>query len=430
MSEQNKRQIETTTLNPVPQSERQSWINIALIQAGIMICVPSLMLGGLLAGMMDAKSAIISGTIGYLIAIIITFIMGVQGFDLGVPTCVAASSAFGEKGARILLSALFTLSLVGWFALQTNVCGSAFSNMMSTAFGMNVPIWASSLVWGIIMLITAVYGIDALKGLNTIAVPALVIVSSYGAYVALSTHGSAALFGYQPEVTYSILDGIALTISFLSVGMVLAADFTRYQRSRKDTFKSTFIGIFPSGLAMLIIGCVMSIITGNYDISMVLVELGIPILGMIVLILATWTTNTTNAYCAGIDIVMLLNLKDNKRAKATMAAGILGTLLAIVGAINFFESFLYWVGYTFTPVAGIMMADYYIIRKGNPKNWHPVKNVDWLAITSWILGILITTRVPSPLPIVTGLIASMLLFVLLKKLVPNTAINKESIDIE
>jgi cytosine permease len=127
---------------------------------------------------------------------------------------------------------------------------------------------------------------------------------------------------------------------------------------------------------------------------------------------------------------MLLNLKDNKRAKATMAAGILGTLLAIVGAINFFESFLYWVGYTFTPVAGIMMADYYIIRKGNPKNWHPVKNVDWLAITSWVLGILITTRVPSPLPIVTGLIASMLLFVLLKKLVPNTAINKESIDIE
>ena len=32
--------IETTTLEKVPMEERKNWIDVALIQAGIMICVP------------------------------------------------------------------------------------------------------------------------------------------------------------------------------------------------------------------------------------------------------------------------------------------------------------------------------------------------------------------------------------------------------
>ena len=41
-----KHTMETTTLTEVPAEERKSWISVAFMQAGIMICVPSLMLGG------------------------------------------------------------------------------------------------------------------------------------------------------------------------------------------------------------------------------------------------------------------------------------------------------------------------------------------------------------------------------------------------
>lgn len=51
-------QIETTTLQPVPMEERKSWIDVALIQAGLMICVPSLLLGGILAEGMELGEAI------------------------------------------------------------------------------------------------------------------------------------------------------------------------------------------------------------------------------------------------------------------------------------------------------------------------------------------------------------------------------------
>ena len=41
--------VESVTLEQVPMEERKSWADVAMIQAGIMICVPSLMLGGILA---------------------------------------------------------------------------------------------------------------------------------------------------------------------------------------------------------------------------------------------------------------------------------------------------------------------------------------------------------------------------------------------
>ena len=36
-----KKRIETTTLSVVPENEKKSWVDVAFIQAGVYICVPS-----------------------------------------------------------------------------------------------------------------------------------------------------------------------------------------------------------------------------------------------------------------------------------------------------------------------------------------------------------------------------------------------------
>ena len=82
----------------------------------------------------------------------------------------------------------------------------------------------------------------------------------------------------------------------------------------------------------------MTKVASQYDITVVFCEIGIPILGMLVLIAATWTTNTTNAYSGGINAVMMLNLADEKRAIATMVSGMIGTICALVGLADHFEA--------------------------------------------------------------------------------------------
>ena len=44
MSEK-KSSVESLALSPVPQEARKKWLDVAFIQAGVVICVPSLMLG-------------------------------------------------------------------------------------------------------------------------------------------------------------------------------------------------------------------------------------------------------------------------------------------------------------------------------------------------------------------------------------------------
>jgi cytosine permease len=118
------------------------------------------------------------------------------------------------------------------------------------------------------------------------------------------------------------------SLSF-AVGGVIAGDFSRYARNRREAVLSSVWGVWPAGVAMLFMGSVMALLAGTYDITQVMSALGAPVLGLIILILATWTTNTINAYSAGIALTNLFQLPDSKRALATAVAGILGTVLAV-----------------------------------------------------------------------------------------------------
>lgn len=410
-----KLNIETRTLERVTNEERKSWVSVAAIEAGVLICVPSLMLGGMLAGSMPMDQALLAGTVGYIMAVLLTAVIGMEGYDLGIPLCVLSLSSFGKKGGKYVATTLLVLSLMGWFAVQAYVCGSAFSNMLSGFLHVEIPVGVSVLVWGIIMLLTAVYGIDALKWLNYAAVPALVLVTMLGCFLAVQKFG---LNGLNVPVTQTMtfMGGVGLTFSFNATGMVIAPDYTRYNKSRKDAAKSMILGILPAGLLMFYMGAVMSKLTGLYDISLIMGEVGIPILGIIVLILATWTSNTTNAYSAGISMVMLFNLKDDKRAATTLVAGVVGTVLALLGLSSYFEQVLNVLGYAFAPMAGVLIADYWILMRGRPENWKEALGIDISGLVSWCIGVVVSVTIPYGLPVLNGLIAAGAVYWVMRRL--------------
>ena len=404
--------VETITLESVPMEDRKSWIDVALIQAGIMICVPSLLLGGILAESMDLGPAILSGTVGYIIVSLLFCLMGIIGSDLGVPTCVTSVGGFGRKGAQYIVSFFTFISMIGWFAVQNSVCGNAFTNLISTSFHVDIPVWLSTAIWGIVMLVTAVYGINALDKLNTIAVPALFDITTVGCILSLRAFGTSALGIPVTEVTMSFADGVVLTVSFMAAGLLAASDVTRYQRTRRDTILSSVIGVAPAGILMIIMGAVMTKVANQSDITQVFCDVGMPILGMIVLIAATWTTNTTNAYSGGINAVLMLNLKDKYRAPATMVAGLIGTVCAILGFADHFEEFLYILGDIMLPMIGVIIADYWIVNKGDPSKFHFNDAVNVVGIVSWLIGYAVIKLIPAGVPFAQGIIAAMIVYVI------------------
>ena len=91
---------------------------------------------------------------------------------------------------------------------------------------------------------------------------------------------------------------------------------------------------------MLLTGALMSVVTGQYDISAILASLGVPFVGLVALVLATWTTNVTNAYSGGLALSNLLGFDESKFKVTTGVAGAIGTLLAAFGLLNAFQGFL------------------------------------------------------------------------------------------
>ena len=115
------------------------------------------------------------------------------------------------------------------------------------------------------------------------------------------------------------------------------------RRAGGDTVKACLVGVVPAGVAVLGIGAILAVIAGTGDLTIVLSNTNLPVLGLLILVFATWTTATSSAYAGGIAGVNVLKLKDDKRAMLTLILGIVGIGLAAGGIIDHFVEFLnFW----------------------------------------------------------------------------------------
>ena len=424
----------------IKEEQRQSWTSIAAIWAGGMICVPCLMIGGVLSGGgLSLAQIIVSILIGYGLICAYMIFIGMEACDTGLPVSVLASGALGEKGARYIISILLTIACVGWFGIQSATCGAAFASMLSSMMGIEATTMMNaicSIVWGIIMLATACAGFKGLKWLTYVAVPLLVIVCLYGLIAGIvKNDGGTAIANYAPAASAGLVFGISMVVASFALGGVISGDYCRFAKSRADVVKSSIIGVIPAGLFMLVTGALMSIVTGQYDISAILASLGVPFLGLIALVLATWTTNVTNAYSGGLALSNLLGFDESKFKITTGIAGVIGTILAAMGLLDAFQGFLSLMSALIPPLAGVIIASYWIIGKGKKENFRIKDGFSAIGVISFLVGAILACitggtfanfpglveAVPAlNLPFfvgpVNGIVVSLVLYVILSKL--------------
>ncbi len=395
----------------VKAEQRQSWTSIAAIWAGGMICVPCLMIGGVLSGGgLSLGEIIASILIGYGIICAYMIFIGMQACDTGLPVSVLAGGALGNKGARYIISIILAIACVGWFGIQSATCGSAFASMIAAMAGTTASTTAvtiCSIVWGVIMLLTACVGFKGLKWLNYIAVPLLVIVCLYGLIAGIAKNdGGAVLANYAPAASAGMVFGISMVVASFALGGVISADYCRFAKGRGDVVKSSLVGVIPAGLFMLMTGALMSIVTGQYDISAILTSLGVPFLGLVALVLATWTTNVTNAYSGGLALSNLLGFDESKFKITTGIAGGIGTLLAAFGLLNAFQGFLSLMSGLIPSLAGVIIAEYWIIGKGKKENFKEKDGFDAIGVISYVVGALVACITGGTFASFPGLVAA------------------------
>jgi cytosine permease len=422
--EENKSKLgmEKRALTQVQTDEKQNWWAIAFIWIGVMISIPTLMVGATLSNYFEVGTIVAIALIGYVIVSLLMGFTGCLGSDLSRPTAVVGAKGFGEVGTRIIVSGLGAVTTTGWFGIQTATCAAAFNGVLELV-GVSFPFWASCIIWGAVMFITAVFGFSWMKWLNYIAVPALVIVCIYGVVVVAKQGGIAA-----PSMAgqMTLTAAISMTVATMISGALIASDFSRYAKSKRDSFLSSLCGVLPAGMLMFFVGAFISGSRGGEDLVAVFTSLGMPFLALAVLILATWTTNTGNVYVAGLALTKMFAAKDSLRPLITGIAGAVGTALAVAGILDAFTSVLTLLGGLVPSAVAVMVSDYWLVGKGHKENWFIVKGFNWLGVIAWAVGCVVALRFSFFASAIDGFVVSLLLYFVIAKIFGGRVLKRSS----
>lgn len=397
MTNQQDSSLYNEDLAPVPV-ERRKWgtWNYAALWISMSLCIPTYMLASsLIGGGMNWWQAILTIFIGNSIVLIPMILNGHAGAKYGIPFPVFVRASFGTRGANIP-AMLRAIVACGWFGIQTWIGGASLYNIFkawnpslaeidsASLFPQALPMICFFAFWALNMLIIYL-GVDSIKKLlvfkafflplAALALLIWAIVAAKGLGPILSQPSKFASTGDFLNYFFPALTGMVGFWATLSLNI---PDFTRYSKSQKAQINGQAIGLPPSMTFFAFVGVIVTsasaIIYGNTEWDIVKLsgkfESKIMItFAMIGIIISTLATNiAANIVSPANDFSNLAPKKINFRTGGYIT-GIIGILIfpwkLIADPNGYIFTWLIAYSSLLGPVGGIMIADYYFIRKQN-----------------------------------------------------------------
>ncbi|MEW6081644.1 MAG: cytosine permease [Bacillota bacterium] len=389
-------------VTPVTPGERRSTLDVALVAAGFCICMSGLFTGAAMAAGLDVRQAVFATIIGNLILAVYGGLVGAAGAREGVGTAMLSRHSFGRKGSMVI-GAVLAITMLGWYSVQVGFFGMTINAMFSNGGFITAPKVAA--LWGgILMMITAYYGYKGLSALSKLAIPAILVTAIIGIIAAVRASGGwSPLFAFIPPSPMSLSAGVVLAVGSFAAGASAQADITRYAKSSSAAWIATICGFVVANTFVIVAGTITSLATGSGDLPSAMLALGLGFPALVVLIAGQWTTNDNNLYTSSLG---LSNIFKAKKSRIVLLCGTIATLIGVAGLADYFVSWLILLGVTIPPMAGIIIVDYWVVKKGAYRYGPGTQYADvyWPAFVAWILASIIGYYAQVGIPSLTSLL--------------------------
>ena len=371
-------------LAPIPP-ERRTWgtYNYAALWIAMSVNIPTyLMASAMIAGGMNWKQALFTVFLGNIIVLIPMLLNAHAGAEYGIPFPVFARSSFGVLGANVP-AVLRALVACGWFGIQTWIGGEAINTLLAAIItGWNHP-WLCFFLFWLLNLAVILRGISTIRFLQGITAPALLIlgIAMLGwAYTRAGGFGpmlsAPSKFRTFDEFFAFFIPSLTGVVAFWATVALNIPDFTRYAKGQREqmvgqalglpttmTFYS-FIGIAVTSATVIVFGQAI------WDPVIVLSRLGNPItvvVAMVALLLATLNVNVAaNVVSPANDFSNLYPRRISFKVGGLITC-VIGLMMQPWRWLESHGSYVmgWLVGYSsfLGPIAGVMIADYFVIRK-------------------------------------------------------------------
>lgn len=418
-------------LRPTRPDERHwSVFNLASLWVGMVVCVPTYMLAsGLISAGMNWVEAVSTILIGNAIVLVPMILNGHPGTKYGVPFPVLARSAFGISGAH-LPSLLRALVGCGWFGIQTWVGGSAVYQMINVVtdkallappiegLGINLGELLCFLGFWLLQIVILYRGIESIRVLETWAAPFLIIMGLALLGWAWSRAGG---FGNMLDTPSQFAEGqpkagqfwkvffpsLTAMVGFWATLSLNIPDFTRYAKSQKDQVLGQALGLPPTMALFAFIGVAVTsatpVIFGEtiWDPTVLLGKMDSALavgLSLLALTVATLSTNiAANVVSPANALINLAPRRIGFRRGAFITA-LVGIAMMpwklMADPSGYIFTWLQGYSALLGPIGGILVADYYLVRKRRldldalyqPAG--PYGGVNWAGVVALVVAVL------------------------------------------
>lgn len=335
------------------------------------------------ASFFDATLAIIVGSVG---GSILLALAGKLGSDHGIPALITMRPAFGIRGSY-LPAILNVMQLIGWTTFEIMIMAKA-AEMLA---GNVIPYYFWAAIFGILV---AFLGIAGPLGVVRQWMGKFAVWIAYGTSViiiiSLINSSDISALVSSPRGGTSFFTALDLVIAMPVSWMPLVADYNRFAKKSKSALWGTLLGFTMTNILFYFGG----VLLGTSDVIAIVIAIEAIFFGflMILLIVDEADNAFADVYSASVSIQDIFPKVGQKHLIVGITA--LSATLAMVVSIQQYQVFLLLIGAVFVPLFGVVLTDYYIIKRQRYTyemlyERHNRFGIEAPALIAWIVGALI-----------------------------------------
>ena len=396
---QNSSHLWNADLAPTTESQRTwRWYHFAALWVGMVMCIPAYTLSAsLIEGGMSGYQAIVTVFLANAIVLVPMLLIGHAGTKYGIPYAVLARASFGTSGAK-LPALMRAIVACGWYGIQTWFGGSMIYTLLGVmmghpiggdairGLGINAGQLVCFLVFWLIQLYYVVHGMESIRRLETWTAPLKIAIC----FVLLAwVHNQAGGFGNLLDQPSQFVAGgkkagqfwatfwpsLTAMVGFWATLALNIPDFTRFAKTQKDQIVGQTIGLpVPMGLLAALAVIVTSATVVLYgkaiwdpvDLASRM-QGAVVLVALVILLIDTVSVNlAANLVGPAYDFSALAPRAISYRTGGYITAGI-ALVMMPWKVLETTQGYIFtWLtGYSalLGPIAGILIIDYYFIRK-------------------------------------------------------------------
>lgn len=414
--------IEDHALESVPEDQRKSGWSLAWSTTGIVTTLVQLLIGSYVTAVAGVGLGILAGVLVCVFGAMLGWLVGHISYREGLSSTVAGRFyGFGVRGS-LIASAIFGFMILGFLALEN----ALLYNGTLFAFGWKPNLLNAIVIYGLLTIVwifLTTFGINLVTRVSSVLVVAFLVLlvymivrASFGTPIGETlSHGPVIpdLGGASDRFQIAL---VALAGSAGALALV-DADYGRYARRTVDVGILAIAGALAIDILMVVTGTLIiygstpivaeymtsnnqatsanaaqqasALAQANTGAYFIILS---SIAGFVLMYAAQAKAQVLNTYSGSLALTNLCDALFNWRPGRffmVILGNVIGLLMVLGGILGLLQTYLGLLGILTTSFCGIMIADYYIVRRfaaGSAVSSESVDSVNWAGVVSIVLA--------------------------------------------